>query len=1432
MSDISQYLNTYYSFNQPDVNLNGKIQNWTQKFVIPTNYSTISNLNTSFDFAITSDSLIIISCAALEIYYKKRNSTSEVWNNSNYRLTTPTGSLYNSIAITPDGSTVVVASDYVYFFKNPLYDTTTNNSRIRIDNVIRNYNCVAITKDGNRIVASSSSAYSVIYCANWNGSNYTSFTTIQTNTGSYLGVAISSNGDRIVYGNSDGNWYLSFWNGTNYPNGSLISHIGTVTVGKPCFSNDARILFLSYRSSISIRYFIYNYITYSYEFVSDIGLGAYICSGLSIIESYNNCRVYSLEYNTGRLVYKDLTYTLLPLYDATLNGDAYISTTNYKTGNGSLEIAKNTITTQGTSTTFSGQASNTLHISITDDQLTILCSNYDGLIYYQTRDNTSTNFNGVWIQTADSTQTSRNYYDIPVTANGSKFATCVKNGYVYFATKNGTGGYDNITQTLDNTSRNYQGLAMTKDGNRIVACAGSDGIYFANWDGTNSNYNVFTRTLETRIVDFYSIAISSNSDRIVYGELSNNWYLSYWNGSNYNNGSNFYNLTLTSKKPRGCCFNNDASILFLSYSSTTSQEYGIYNNNTRTYDRFTNISNNLIPNSIDCRNIWCIDSSSNMTIYGYNYSSATIYYGNISYTTINEVMRTIIKNSSFSSTIVPTYAYYPNGTDIIDWTISGGAFGLSSRNSTIFNNVLSSLPTNIRQYLFAQMLLSRGSTGISSISQSIYLNKGYYELSFYYSARGGYNSIYTLTVSVGTTNIITKLIANSALWQFTTSQFNIETDNSYNLKFSFNLPVAVTNFTDITYCITGINLTKILKHATITHSISNNGLTIAGWFRSNYNLNNAVIFDFCGIGGIFDTSGIIIGHENNNIRLLLQNNNNLSFDISGSPSIITSSNNINNNLWNHIAITMDYTTNSTSTITAYINGLTSNTFTGKSYPANIKRPLCYLGRSNMYNIPAFFGNIDDFRIYNNVLSATDILGLYTNTNVQNNYMNSKIYTLQSASVDNPNTISELFADFDASLNVTSTSNKVSNWVDAYKSVSASQLTNTLMPLLTTNFINLYPAIDFASVPGSLLKTTDTNSTTQNLTLFFVMKITSNTSDIYKNFCSSLGGWKLGSLNLSVKYSEIILAVNAGGTENNFNTGIALQLNVPFILTFNVTSVGGTVGTARYNGSYITSNNVYNTTATNLISNFEFGGFSGETTRTFNGGIGEIIQYNRTLLLSEIILIENYLSSKWGITLSSDKKYEYYWNDPYAITNTIINKANPCNFYYTYNNKSLLTSAKVSVIINDSVTLKLNGIIQTNMLNSGNTIYSDPVTVPLINGNNLFEFITYNNGGSAYFAAYVTDSNNNYLFSTNNTINGWNINIIGLYLGVYPVSSLLVNDSTSREYINSTAITTPTNYNTFNIDLSSNKSCKRIKTIDFNFETSNHNDLANIFLSYP
>jgi hypothetical protein len=76
--------------------------------------------------------------------------------------------------------------------------------------------------------------------------------------------------------------------------------------------------------------------------------------------------------------------------------------------------------------------------------------------------------------------------------------------------------------------------------------------------------------------------------------------------------------------------------------------------------------------------------------------------------------------------------------------------------------------------------------------------------------------------------------------------------------------------------------------------------------------------------------------------------------------------------------------------------------------------------------------------------------------------------------------------------------------------------------------------------------------------------------------------------------------------------------------------------------------------------------------------------------------------------------------------------------------------------------------------------------------------------------------------------GWNVMITGFFSNGYPISSLLVNDSTLTAYTTGTAVAA-TNYQTFNSDLSSNRSCKQMKPLDFNLKRNNE-DFGNIFFS--
>ena len=85
------------------------------------------------------------------------------------------------------------------------------------------------------------------------------------------------------------------------------------------------------------------------------------------------------------------------------------------------------------------------------------------------------------------------------------------------------------------------------------------------------------------------------------------------------------------------------------------------------------------------------------------------------------------------------------------------------------------------------------------------------------------------------------------------------------------------------------------------------------------------------------------------------------------------------NTWHHVGITMTYAPSgsATSTINVYIDGVVKYTTTTGYYPVIIPRTECYIGKSNWTSNANATGNVDDFRLYNCVMSAEDVKAIYT-----------------------------------------------------------------------------------------------------------------------------------------------------------------------------------------------------------------------------------------------------------------------------------------------------------------------------------------------------------------------------------------------------------------------------------------------------------------------
>jgi hypothetical protein len=163
------------------------------------------------------------------------------------------------------------------------------------------------------------------------------------------------------------------------------------------------------------------------------------------------------------------------------------------------------------------------------------------------------------------------------------------------------------------------------------------------------------------------------------------------------------------------------------------------------------------------------------------------------------------------------------------------------------------------------------------------------------------------------------------------------------------------------------------------YTISSN-LSFSFWINPANTTTNNRIFD-SGDGTDFDANNIVIYLESGNLGFGYNvNNYNVRNDwyiASGLPVISI-------NTWTHIVITA-YNSGSNTIIKVYKNNVltTINTITPKNanFSAaipNIQRESNFIGKSNWSSDAAYSGYIDDFRIYNEVLTEDKIDTLYNN----------------------------------------------------------------------------------------------------------------------------------------------------------------------------------------------------------------------------------------------------------------------------------------------------------------------------------------------------------------------------------------------------------------------------------------------------------------------
>lgn len=173
-----------------------------------------------------------------------------------------------------------------------------------------------------------------------------------------------------------------------------------------------------------------------------------------------------------------------------------------------------------------------------------------------------------------------------------------------------------------------------------------------------------------------------------------------------------------------------------------------------------------------------------------------------------------------------------------------------------------------------------------------------------------------------------------------------------------------------------------------------NGYTFSFWFKSRNSNTWARFFDF----GNGSANNNIIAGINNNYLFCSVFNNNRDSNYFNFYKINNRDVNINDDNWRHFVWTIvprSQTDKSNASWYIYIDGVlmkpdpnVNATRLNTIYPNNIERKYNYLGKSN-WNDPFLLGSIDDFRMYNRILSYEEIISLF-NYNSNFSQVNNKL----------------------------------------------------------------------------------------------------------------------------------------------------------------------------------------------------------------------------------------------------------------------------------------------------------------------------------------------------------------------------------------------------------------------------------------------------------
>ncbi len=389
-----------------------------------------------------------------------------------------------------------------------------------------------------------------------------------------------------------------------------------------------------------------------------------------------------------------------------------------------------------------------------------------------------------------------------------------------------------------------------------------------------------------------------------------------------------------------------------------------------------------------------------------------------------------------------------------------------------------------------------------------------------------------------------------------------------------------------------------------------NGLSFSFWYRSNGSGSWGRVFDF---GSGENNSNILCSPNGDNLNKLGFRCN---YGATATNFYLTDIN-YNDNVWRHVAWTLTYASagSDKSVWNIYINGVYKATNTHYYPDPAITRTLCYLGKSNWAD-GYYNGYIDDFRIYNRVLSANDVLNLYSN----NNQTFTNLVSNRNLFMYYP------FETSDKSGTTLANNANQNNFVfDATLYNGATVNTNDYKVGLSLSSLSLTAA------SSQYVKTANFTPTTNGLSFSFWYK--SNASGLYARIFDFANGTSSDNILISTNGANLnYLHFNCFNGASNLNTDITdinyndnVWRHVVWTLTY-VSSGTTSIWNIYVNGILKKTTSGYYPLTSVIRANCYLGRSAWSGDGYYNGYIDDFRAYHRVLTSPEVKNIYSYTNN--------------------------------------------------------------------------------------------------------------------------------------------------------------------------------------------------------------